>query len=280
MRNAKGLRLAAALALALATATAAPGATNVFSDLDLGPAGALVGDGNDLWQIGGRFDNASTNPAYNVLASTFEFTGTAGHDLEQAGRDRGPRWSALTNNWGFGTLRIPTGTVTVVDNRANSAGPDAVYAAALSGGGTLVVGAGMVFYFGSTSAWSGVVLTSGGGVFRPLLADLGDADGDGVNNGNEIDCGTDPTNALSYLHISAFAQSVTNVNVTWTTVGGKGYIVQAAPLLTGDPAVNFTNVTGTVTASGTGESVTNAWISGTPTNVSPRFFRIQLAPAP
>jgi hypothetical protein len=267
------------MSLALVAATmSARAATNTFADLSLGPGGVLIGQADDMWQIGGAFDNGSTNPLYNVLASTFEFVSTTGQTLEQAGRDRGPRWSALTNNWGFGTIRLMGATVTVVDNQPNSAGSDAVYAAALAGTGTLNIGPGMVFYYGATSGWSGVVNVFGGGVFRPLLDDAGDADGDNVKNGNECECGTDPTNALSVLKITALGYAGSDANVAWTTVGGKSYRLQAAPTLMGNPATNFVSVSAPLTAAGSGESTTNLWLSGGMTNASPRLFRVILSP--
>lgn len=264
-----------ACAATVLLAAAAPAATNSFVDLTLGPNGVLAGDANDLWRVGGAFDNATTNASYNVLASTFEFTNPAGQDLEQASRNRGPRWSALTNNWGFGTVRLSGATVTLVDNRANSSGADAVYAAALEGNGTLDVGAGTVFYFGSTSGWSGVVNVSGGGVFRPLLPDGGDPDGDGMVTGDECECGTEPTNALSVLRITALGRAGVDANVTWTTVGAKSYVIQSAATLSGGPTTNFTTISTPLTAGGTGDASTNLVLPGAMTS---RFFRVLLAP--
>ncbi|MBU4459324.1 MAG: hypothetical protein KJ579_02050 [Verrucomicrobia bacterium] len=250
-------------------------ATNVFADLALGPDGAMTGDTQDVWRVGGAFDGATTNTAYNVSGSTFEFTNPAGQELEQFSRDLGPRLSALANNWAFGTVRLQGATVTLVERRANSSGPDAVYAAALTGTGTLNVGAGMVFYCGNTSGWSGVVNTSGGGVFRFLLPDAEDFDGDGVSNGNECECGTEATNALSVLRIAAMSLEGSDACVTWTTVGGKTYVIQAAPSIMDGPSTNFTTVSAPLSAGGSGEATTNLWIPGAVTN---RFFRVLLSP--
>ncbi len=259
----------------MAAAVVAPAATNSFVDLVLGPNGVLAGDANDLWRVAGAFDNATTNASYNVLASTFEFTNPAGQNLEQFSRDRGPRRSALTNNWAFGTVRLSGATVTLVDNRANSSGADAVYAAALEGNGTLNIGAGAVFYFGSTGGWSGVVNVSGGGVFRPLLADGEDPDGDGMVTGDECECGTEPTNTLSVLRIATLHRAGADANVTWTTVGGKSYVIQAAATLSGGPTTNFTTISAPLTAGGTGEAATNLVLPGAMTS---RFFRVLLSP--
>src|ERR1035437_1516952 len=82
-------------------------------------------------------------------------TGTGAHNLEQAGRDLSVCASAISNDFAFGTLQIDGGTVSVVDDWPNLGGQNTVYAQALTGTGTLNIGAGMRFYFNTTNGWSG-----------------------------------------------------------------------------------------------------------------------------
>jgi len=225
----------------LASTLDAMAGTNTFTgDLDLGLSGVLVGGSNDLWQVGGSFNNASTNNfGYSILGSVFEFTGTGAHNVEQAGLDLSVCASSISNNFAFGTLQIDGGTVTVVDDFPNLGGQNAIYVQALTGSGTLNVGAGMRFYFNSTNGWSGTVNVTSNGVFRQDLNLPGgvDSDGDGVVNSNECACGTDPLNPNSFLHIVSIVRQTNNVLVKWTTVGGHSYVLQ-----TNAPPLNATNI--------------------------------------
>lgn len=266
------------LSLILLHSSFALAATNTWTgDLDLGPAGTLVGDANDLFRVAGSFNNQTTNTAYNIQASTFEFTGTGAHNLEQFSIDRGPCQSSLSNNFGFGTLRT-AGTVTIVDNFANSAGNDAVYVQTITGTGTLVVGAGTRVYFGTTNGWSGTVNLSSG-TFRPLVPDNVDADGDGILNGQECACGTDPANATSALRITNIRRIASDVEVTWTTVGGFGYILQTnSPTGTGGYTNNFTDFSPLITVPGSGDGVTNHLHTGGINSRPTLYYRVRLAP--
>ncbi len=254
-------------------------ATNTFTgDLDIGPDGSLIGDANDLWRVGGSFNNQSTNTAYNILASTFEFTGAGAHNLEQFSRDLGPCAGNISNNFAFGTLKT-AGTVTVVDNFPNSAGNDAVYAQVLTGSGTLNVGSGMKVYFGTTNGWGGTASVTGTGVFRLYLPDADDTDGDGVINSLECASCTELTNSASLLRITAIARASNDVLVTWSTVGGKSYVLQTnAPPPSGSFTNNFADFTFPIFVPGTGESTTNYLDSGGATNLPSRFYRVRLGP--
>ena len=249
-------------------------ATNTwYGDLDLGPASALVGDSSTLFRVGGSFNNATTNTAYNILRTTFEFTGTGAHDLEQFSRDLGPCAGGTSNNWAFGTLRT-AGTVTVVDHFPNAAGQDAVYVQAILGTGTLNVGSGMKVYFGVTNGWTGQVNVTGSGVFRPYLPDQEDTDGDGMVNWQECLCGTEPTNGASLLQLTKIECVGDDMWVTWTTVGGHSYVLQtnAVPNSSG-----FSDYSPTITVPGTGESTTN-WPHAGGAALPRRFYRVRLVP--
>jgi hypothetical protein len=249
-------------------------ATNTwYGDLDLGPGAALVGDSNDLFRVGGSFNNATTNTAYNLLGATFEFTGSGAHTLEQFSRDRGPCAGNISNNWAFGTLKT-AGAVTVVDIFSNSAGPDAVYVQAIVGTGTLNVGSGMKVYYGVTNGWAGSANVTGSGVFRPYLPDNVDSDGDGLLNWQECLCGTDPTNGASALRITQIERASNTVWVTWTTVDGRRYTLQTNAVPNG---AGFADYSPPITAPGPGEGATN-WPHAGGAALTQRYYRIRLVP--
>jgi len=261
-------------------AAAASASTNIWDgDCNQGTDAVMSGNAGDLFRVGGSFNNESTNVAFNILPSTFEFTGTGNHNLEQASINRGPLWSALTNNWALGILQIDGGTVTIVNNYTNNPGPNAVYARTLTGSGALNVGTGMAFYYGSLSNWTGAVNLSGNGIFRPLLADSADTDGDGVLNWKEVLCGTEPTNSISVLRITQIRRETNDIRVTWKTVGGHSYILQTnAPPVSGSFTNNFADFSSAIAVPGTGESTTNYLHSGGATNKPSRYYRVRLIP--
>jgi flagellar basal body P-ring protein FlgI len=65
--------------------------------------------------------------------------------------------------------------------------------------------------------------------------------------------------------------------VTWTTVGGKKYVLQAATNVVGVATNNFFGISPLIAMPGTGESATNFTEVGVPTN-RPRFYRVQQVP--
>lgn len=101
-----------------------------------------------------------------------------------------------------------------------------------------------------------------------------DADGDGMSNLAEYLCGTNPTNALSYLHLISVQPTNNGVVVGWTDVGGKSYVVQATTGLSN----TFADISPALLATGSGESVTNYLDTNTIANSSARFYRIRLGP--
>jgi hypothetical protein len=108
-----------------------------------------------------------------------------------------------------------------------------------------------------------------------------DADGDGMNNTSECLAGTNPTNGLSGLRIIATVRQGDNVEITWTTAGGRTNAVQAA---SGDAnggfTTNFVDITTPphVIIPGSGEFTTNYLDEGGATNGPSRFYRIRLVP--
>ena len=89
-----------------------------------------------------------------------------------------------------------------------------------------------------------------------------DVDGDGMNNYSEYLAGTDPTNSASLLKITNCATASTNLWLSWPSVPGVAYRIQASASLAS------TTVWADITAS----LVTNAF--GTNSVASQQFYRV------
>jgi autotransporter-associated beta strand protein len=109
----------------------------------------------------------------------------------------------------------------------------------------------------------------------PQAAAGWDADGDGMNNGDEFAAGTSPTNSLSNFKITALAVSGNDAGLTWTTVGGRTNFVQAVAGGTGGSlSSSFIDVSGPIVISGTGDTTTNFVDVGAADGVS-RYYRVR-----
>jgi T5SS/PEP-CTERM-associated repeat protein len=100
-----------------------------------------------------------------------------------------------------------------------------------------------------------------------------DSDGDGAINGNEFLAGTNPTNALSVFKLVGAVRNGADMQLSFTTVGGRSYVVQHAVAAT----ASFTNLNGVISVAGTAEGVTNYIHVGGATNGA-AFYRIRLEP--
>ena len=114
---------------------------------------------------------------------------------------------------------------------------------------------------GSLSAFSAAV---------PVLDPNGDADGDGQTNAAEDLAGTNPLDAASSLRITSVVRNATahTVQVTWSSVAGKQYVVEATSDL---PTGVYSAISGVVTASATSTSFT-ATTTGTK-----QFYRVRIS---
>lgn len=101
-----------------------------------------------------------------------------------------------------------------------------------------------------------------------------DPDGDRMSNYQEYLAGTNPTNRVSCLRITALSETGNGVAVNWTTVGGKSYVIQTNSATGG----GFGDLSPVIAVPGTGESVTNYLDQTALTNWPPRFYRVRLAP--
>ena len=102
-----------------------------------------------------------------------------------------------------------------------------------------------------------------------------DPDGDGMNNLQEFQAGTDPTNGASAFHITSVTTQGNDVRIIWTTVGGMSYVVQNA---SGYATNSFVDLSPVISVPGSGESTTNYLDVGGVTNGVSRYYRVRLGP--
>jgi PKD repeat protein/endonuclease/exonuclease/phosphatase family metal-dependent hydrolase len=118
-----------------------------------------------------------------------------------------------------------------------------------------------VQYFGSTD--------------NPAAAGSFDADGDGQNNLAEFLAGTDPTNSVSALRITAIARQGNDLRVTWTTGIGKTNALQfTTGTVGGSYSNNFADL---FIVTNTTDTVTNYLDLGA-TSGATRYYRVLLVP--
>ncbi len=103
-----------------------------------------------------------------------------------------------------------------------------------------------------------------------LLDAAADQDSDGLTNGAEQTAGTNPLDGTSVFRIV----SVTNVapgsvQVMWSSVAGKSYVVEAA----NDLASSFAPLSGTILATGTLSGYTDSTASG-----ARKFYHVRVVP--
>jgi fibronectin-binding autotransporter adhesin len=101
-----------------------------------------------------------------------------------------------------------------------------------------------------------------------------DPDHDGMNNLQEYLAGTNPTNAASRLAITSLVFTNGNVQVNWSAVGGRSYVVQTNSV----PGNSFADASSVIAVPGTNTTVTNYLDPGVATNSQTRFYRIRLGP--
>ena len=103
----------------------------------------------------------------------------------------------------------------------------------------------------------------------PVLDPNGDADGDGQTNAAEDLAGTNPLDASSNLRITGVARNASahTTQITWSSVSGKQYQVEATSDLTSGA---YAAVSGVLTATGTTTTFTYNSIS------TREFYRVQV----
>ena len=97
---------------------------------------------------------------------------------------------------------------------------------------------------------------------------LPDSDFDGLTDGQEIQCGTSPTNAMDRLEILDFVTTNQEFTIQWSSVGGKQYDIHRSTAL---PMDSYTTLQSGIYAT----APTNTFTDPTATNAV-QFYRIQL----
>lgn len=99
-----------------------------------------------------------------------------------------------------------------------------------------------------------------------------DFDGDGMSNGAEYLCGTDPADPQDYLHLLSVTSQGDDETISWAAIGGVSYFVQSSTNL----AAGFSDISPVITPNNDG---TATYVDpGAATNSTPRFYRIRLGP--
>ena len=143
------------------------------------------------------------------------------------------------------------------------------------GGGTLIVGS--LVLATNTDADGDGMLNGWEQAYGldPLTPNAGDdPDGDGFTNFQEFQTGTDPTNSASALRITSIVCTNNDVNITWTTAGGRTNVVQISTDLSG----SYSNISPNIVITGSNETTTNYTHVGAATDFPARFYRVRLVP--
>ena len=101
-----------------------------------------------------------------------------------------------------------------------------------------------------------------------------DPDGDGANNLAEWLAGTDPTSAASSFRIFSAVRIGNDVRVSWSTVGGHGYVLQFTTFGISTAPANFVDLSPVIPVGGTSEGTTNYLHVGGATNVA-GYYRVR-----
>jgi hypothetical protein len=99
-------------------------------------------------------------------------------------------------------------------------------------------------------------------------ADFLDSDGDGLNNWQEWQAGTVPTNALSVLKMSTVTYDTTGSTIAWQSVIARRYYVQRSAII--GPQQALLSIESNITAVGTSTSYKDTTASNFPSC----FYRV------
>jgi len=92
-----------------------------------------------------------------------------------------------------------------------------------------------------------------------------------INNGSIVDA--------SYFQVTSIAQQGNDINIVWTTVGGRSYVVQTnAPAPDRSLTPVFGDLPGRIDIPGTTLGTTNLLDIGRATNTSAFYYRVRLVP--
>jgi hypothetical protein len=140
-------------------------------------------------------------------------------------------------------------------------------------GGTLTFWDGTVTNNGVIRVTNGTVLESYATVVNNGLIDImtgtTNFHGTFINNGTIVDA--------SYFTVVSVTAQGNDINIAWTTVGGRSNVVQVASGSGGYSGV-FTDSSPVIAIPGASLGTTNYIDPGALTNASSRFYRVRLVP--
>lgn len=205
--------------------------------------------------LNGPGDIRNTNPLINSLANYGGPTPTHALFISSPGVDKGKS---------FGSTHDQRGHLRVADSStiANSAGGDGADIGAfefhpLSGPDSDGDGMADAFetFYGLTNQFDATL----------------DSDGDGHSNVREYAAGTNPRDSASNLRITAIGATPTNVNITFSAVAGKTYVLQHRDALV--PLSVTNGATLTAPSTGSARLIDPAFNPN-----RHRFYRVRLTP--
>jgi hypothetical protein len=98
-----------------------------------------------------------------------------------------------------------------------------------------------------------------------------------MSNWNQFLAGLNPTNPASVFQVTQLSRSGSDFVITWKTGGGSTNVVQAANgSLSGGSG--FSDISGPIILSVSGDTTTNYTDFGGATNGGARFYRVRLGP--
>ncbi|HTY86022.1 MAG TPA: PKD domain-containing protein [Candidatus Acidoferrum sp.] len=245
------------------------GAANSYSNLrnctvagnSAGSSGGGV-DSSTLWNCIVYSNTAPSGSNYS--ASTLNFCCTMPRPASGSGNiTNGPAFVNLAG----GNLRLKTtspainvGTNAYAPGSLDLDGRPRIVGSTVDMGAYEFQGAGMSEFIGWLQQY---------GLATDGSADYVDADGDGLNNWQEWQTGTNPTNALSVFRMAS-ARATNNppgLVVTWQSVSGISYFLQRGTNLGAPPAFS------TIRTNITGQAGTTSYTDTNATGFGPYFYR-------
>jgi hypothetical protein len=148
-------------------------------------------------------------------------------------------------------------------------------------GGSVVADCGGTLTFKNSGTINGIMHAENGSVLETFGA---------IDNNGVIDIMDGTINGLfinntgtivdaSYFRVTSIARQSNDINIAWTTVGGRSYVVQTnAPAANGSYTNNFADRSSAINIPGTSLGTTNYLDLGAATNAPARYYRVRLVP--